>query len=401
MPRSISTPLDTLLRTARQFIDREVIPLEPNFLVGSSEELAPELSAARAKAKAAGLWAPPLPESVGGSGMRLSEYAHLSEELGRTPLGHFACNAQAPDLGNMELLARYGNDDQKERWLKPLVEGKFRSAFAMTEPGHAGSNPTWLSTTAIRDGDDYVINGDKWFTTGADGAALIIVMAVTNPDADRYRRASQIIVSAGTPGLTTERNTPVMGEAGSGWSSHSEVSFNDCRVPVANRIGGEGEGFVLAQERLGPGRIHHTMRWIGICERAIELMCRHAVDREVAPGRSLATRQVVQHWIADSRAETNAARLMVLDAASKLEEDGNKAARTEISAIKFYVATTLQNVVDRAVQVHGGMGMTDYTPLAYWYRHERAARIYDGTDEVHRNVVARAELAKHGTVDLS
>ena len=400
MTYAISSSLSDLLRTAREFIDQEVIPLEEAFLTGTPEELMPGLSAARSKARAMGMWAPALPEEVGGSGMSLVDFAHLSEELGRTPLGHISCNAQAPDVGNMELLLGYGSDEQKEQWLKPLVAGEIRSAFSMTEPGHAGSNPTWLSTSAVRDGDEYVINGDKWFSSSADGATFTVVMAVTNPEAERYQRASMIIVPTDNPGFALVRNTPVMGEAGHGWSSHAEVAFNDCRVPVANRIAGEGEGFVLAQARLGPGRIHHCMRWIGICERAIELMSRHAIDREIAPGRPLATRQVVQHWIADSRVETNAARLMVLDAAHKLETVGNKAARAEISAIKFFVANTLQRVVDRAIQVHGGLGMTDYTPLAFWYRHERAGRIYDGADEVHRNVVARTELAKYGTVDL-
>lgn len=267
----------------------------------------------------------------------------------------------------------------------------------MTEPGRAGSNPAWLSATAERDGDHYVLNGDKWFTSAADGAAFTIAMMVTNPQAEsRYARASQIIVPTDTPGFTRVRNTPVMGEAGSGWASHSEVSFTDCRVPVTNRIGDEGAGFVLAQERLGPGRIHHCMRWLGICERSLDLMCEYAVNRELAPGRPLADQQVVQHWIADSRTEIDAARLMVLRAAWKIEREGNHAARTEVSQIKFFVANTLQRVIDRALQVHGGMGMTDYTPLAWWYRHERAARIYDGADEVHRNVVARHELGRHG-----
>jgi alkylation response protein AidB-like acyl-CoA dehydrogenase len=392
---TISPDLADLLATAREFVEKEVVPLEPHFLTGAHEELEPRVAEVRAKAKAMGMWAPALPEEVGGAGMSLVEFAHLSEELGRTPLGHYVCNAQAPDVGNMELLLQFGTDEQIERWLHPLVAGEIRSCFSMTEPGHAGSNPTWMSSTAERDGDEYVINGDKWFTSAADGAAFTIVMAVTNPDADRYRKASQIIVPTDTPGFSLVRNTPVMGDVGAGWASHAEVSFNECRVPVTNRIGGEGAGFVLAQERLGPGRIHHTMRWIGICERAIELMCRYALDRDLAPDRPLASRQVVQHWIADSRAETNAARLMVLDAARKLEADGNRAARTEISAIKFFVANVLQRVLDRAIQTHGGMGMTDYTPLAFWYRHERAARIYDGADEVHRNVVARTELGKY------
>ncbi|HDK46272.1 MAG TPA: acyl-CoA dehydrogenase, partial [Actinobacteria bacterium] len=299
--------------------------------------------------------------------------------------------------GNMELLLGHGSTAQKRQWLYPLIDGEIRSCFSMTEPGRAGSNPTWMATTATRDGDRYVINGDKWFTTAAEGAAFTIVMAVTNPQASElHRRASMIIVPTDTPGFELVRNTSVMGETGSGWASHAEVAFTDCRVPVGNRIGDEGAGFVLAQERLGPGRIHHCMRWIGICERSIEIMCRHAVDRELAPGRPLASRQVVQHWIADSRAEANASRLMVLDAASKIEREGIRGARTEVSAIKFYVANTLGRVLDRALQTLGGMGMTDYTPIAFWYRHERAARIYDGVDEVHRNLVARTELAKYG-----
>jgi alkylation response protein AidB-like acyl-CoA dehydrogenase len=392
---TISPALADFLATAREFVEKEVVSLEPLFLTGAHDELEPRVAEVRAKAKAMGMWAPALPAEVGGAGMSLVEFAHLSEELGRTPLGHYVCNAQAPDVGNMELLLQFGSDAQKERWLRPLVAGEIRSCFSMTEPGHAGSNPTWMSSTAERDGDEYRINGDKWFTSAADGAAFTIVMAVTNPNADRYRRASQIIVPTDTPGFKLVRNTPVMGDVGAGWASHAEVSFNDCRVSVGNRIGEEGAGFVLAQERLGPGRIHHTMRWIGICERAIELMCRYAIDRDLAPDRPLASRQVVQHWIADSRAETNAARLMVLDAAHKLEAEGNRAARAEISAIKFFVANVLQRVLDRAIQTHGGMGMTDYTPLAFWYRHERAARIYDGADEVHRNVVARTELGKY------
>lgn len=386
-----------VLKLARSFVDDEVIPLEASFLEGGFDAVEPRLDELRQKVKEIGLWAPHLPEEVGGAGLSLVEFARLSEELGRTPFGHYVFNAQAPDVGNMELLLNYGSDEQKQRWLVPLVAGEIRSCFSMTEPGHAGSNPTWLSTRAVRAGDEYVINGDKWFTSAADGAAFTIVMAVTNPDEEvRYKRASMIIVPTDNPGFALVRNTPVMGERGSGWASHAEVAFTNCRVPVANLIGDEGAGFILAQERLGPGRIHHTMRWIGICERAIEIMTRHAIDRELAPGTPLATRQVVQHWIADSRAEVNAARLLVMDAATRLETEGNRAARVEISAIKFFVANVMDRVLDRAVQTLGGLGLTDYTPIAWWYRHERAARIYDGADEVHRNVVARAEFGKYG-----
>jgi acyl-CoA dehydrogenase len=330
-------------------------------------------------------------------GLSFLEYAFVSEELGRSPLGHWVVNAMAPDAGNIELLMHHADDALKKRFLGPLVAGKIRSCFSMTEPDHAGSNPVWMSTLAEKKGDDYVITGRKWFTTGADGAAFAIVMAVTNPEADSpYARASQIIVPADTPGFRVVRNISVMGETGAGWASHSEVEYDHVRVPQTNRIGPEGAGFMLAQERLGPGRIHHCMRWVGICERAMDLMCRRAATREIAPGKPLATRQIVQEWIADSRAEIHASRLMVLDAAEVIDKSGTYAARDEIGMIKYYVAGVLQRVLDRAIQVHGALGLTDETPLAVWYRHERAARIYDGPDEVHKVVVARRTLKKYG-----
>jgi alkylation response protein AidB-like acyl-CoA dehydrogenase len=246
-----------------------------------------------------------------------------------------------------------------------------------------------MSTTAVKEGEDYVINGHKWFTSAADGAAFAIVMAVTNPQAGRYERSSQIIVPTDTPGFRLVRNISVMGEAGEDYASHAEVLYEACRVSQSNLLGPEGAGFMIAQQRLGPGRIHHCMRWLGIGERAFDLMCRYAVIRQVAPGRTLAEQQSVQNWVAESRAEINAARLMVLDAAHKIDREGSYAARDEISLIKFYVAGVLQRVLDRAIQVHGALGMTDETPLAYWYRHERAARIYDGPDEVHKMAVAK------------
>jgi alkylation response protein AidB-like acyl-CoA dehydrogenase len=327
----------------------------------------------------------------------LSEFARVSEELGRTPFGHFAFNCQAPDIGNMEVLLAHGSPAQQEQFLRPLAAGDIRSCFAMTEPQHAGSNPVWLSATAQKEGDDYIIDGHKWFTTAAEGAAFAIVMAVTDLDHPKlHRRASQIIVPTATPGFRIVRNIAIMGETGSDWLTHAEVRFEGCRVPQANRIGAEGEGFVLAQERLGPGRIHHCMRWIGISERCLDLMCAYAARRELSPGRPLAMRQVVQHWIAESRAEINAARLLVLDAAAKIDDAGAAAARVEISIIKFYVAGVLQRVIDRAIQVHGGLGVTDDTLLSFWYRHERGARIYDGADEVHKDVVARHVLKGYG-----
>jgi len=395
-PMMTTDILPDLLARIRAFIDAEVIPLEADFLSRPWRELEPTLQARRQSVRDAGLWGLALPVEVGGQGLTLAEFGRVSEELGRTPLGHYVFNCQAPDIGNMELLLTYGSPAQKERWLLPLARGEIRSCFSMTEPEHAGSNPTWMSTTAERDGDEYVINGHKWYTSAADGASFAIVMAVTNPDAEsRHQRASQIIVPVDTPGFTLVRNIPVMGESGEGWPTHAEVRYTDVRVPVSNRIGDEGAGFALAQQRLGPGRIHHCMRWIGICERAFDIMCRHAAHRQVAPGRTLGAQGIVQAWIAESRAEINASRLMVLETARKIDAEGSYAARDEISLIKFYVAGVIQRVLDRALQVLGGLGMSDDTPIAWWYRHERAARIYDGPDEVHKISVARRILKRY------
>jgi alkylation response protein AidB-like acyl-CoA dehydrogenase len=397
MDFQISEEIAAVCDTARAFIDKDVVPLEREMVGRPFRELLPRLGELRARARALGLWAASLPREVGGAGLSLAEFAHLSEVLGRTPLGHYVCNSQAPDIGNMELLLAHGSEAQRACWLAPLVAGQIRSCFSMTEPGYPGSNPAWMGTTAVRDGDDYVINGDKWFSTGADGAAFTIVMAITNEKAPSpYLRASQIIVPTDNPGFRLVRNTSVMGHEGDDYASHAEVSFVDCRVPVENRVGAEGAGFILAQERLGPGRIHHCMRWIGICERAFDLMCEHAVGRMLAPNRPLATRQVVQHWVADSRAEIDAARLLVLRTAWEIERSGSHAAREQISAIKYFVANTMARVLDRAIQTHGGLGLTDYTPLAWWYRQERAARIYDGADEVHRGLVGRKILERYG-----
>lgn len=384
------------LADLRNFVNSELIPLEPMLLQDGFGAILPKLRKLRTDVQRRGWWLPPLPHDYGGQGMPLTEFAAISEELGRTPIGHYTFNCQAPDVGNMELLHMHGNAEQKARWLRPLAAGEIRSCFAMTEPEHAGSNPVWLDTCAVKEGDDYVISGHKWFTTAADGAAFTIVMAITNPDAQPHLRASQIIVPLNNPGFKLVRNIKIMGEAGEDWASHAEVRFENCRVPQSNRIGGEGAGFALAQDRLGPGRIHHCMRWIGICERALELMCRHAASREISPGNVLGSRQAVQHWIAESRASINAARFMVMDAANKIEHKGAHAARIEISTIKYFVAGILQQTLDRAIQAHGALGITDDTPLAWWYRHERGARIYDGADEVHKNVVARQELKKYG-----
>lgn len=397
MDFTISKKVASLVEHARDFVAREIAPLESAFLANGFTAILPELDRCRRRAKQTGLWAAHVPEEYGGGGLALTEFAHLSEELGRSPLGHYVFNCQAPDVGNMELLIDYGTPEQQERWLRPLVAGEIRSCFTMTEPEFPGSNPAWMGTTARRDGDHWVIRGHKWFATGADGAAFAICMAVTDPgNDDRYRRASMLIVPTDTEGYELIGNLSVMGHRGGGWASHGEVAYHGARVPADSILGGEGMGFALAQSRLGPGRIHHCMRWIGVCERAFDIMCRHAVGRELAPGRPLGTKQTVQEWIAESRAEIDAARLLVLHAAWRIEKEGAHAARDAISLIKFSVAGTLQRVLDRAVQILGGLGMTDDTPIAMWWAHERAARIYDGADEVHKQVVARRILSSYG-----
>ena len=392
IPERAATAVDTI----REFLSEEVAPLESRVATQGLLALSDELAAARQSARGLGLWTPQLPEQWGGPGFTLLEYAHISEALGRSPIGHYVFNCQAPDAGNMEILIEHGTDEQKDRWLKPLIEGSIRSCFSMTEPDAPGSNPTWMNTTATELDGNWHINGRKWFTTAADGAAFAVVMAITDPDAGKYARASQIIVPTDTVGFQLVRNISVMGEPGEGWASHAEVAYDDVVVPLGNVLGPRGGGFAVAQERLGPGRIHHCMRWIGICERAFELMCDRAAKREVAPGRPLGTRQTVQNWIAESRAEIDAARLMVLNAAWQIDRKGLLNSRVEISTIKFFVAGVLQRVLDRAIQAHGALGMTDDLPIAWWYRHERAARIYDGPDEVHKTVVARHILRQHG-----
>ncbi|MDT4953650.1 MAG: acyl-CoA dehydrogenase [Acidobacteriota bacterium] len=390
-----------LLKRIRDFIREEVFPLERDFISRPFRELLPVLKEKREQVKALGIWSPQLPKEYGGLGLGLVEFARVSEELGSTPLGHYLFNCQAPDAGNMEVLMEHATPEQKELHLRPLARGEVRSCFSMTEPEHPGSNPTWMSTTALKDGVDFVINGHKWFTSSADGAAFAIVMAVTNPDEVKlHKRASQIIVPLDTEGFSIVRNISVMGDEGSDYASHAEVRYENCRVPQRNLLGREGDGFQIAQERLGPGRIQHCMRWVGICERAFDMMCEHAAHRQLAPGVPLGSRQSIQAWIAESRAEISAARLLVMHTAERIEAEGQAAAREDISLIKFFVAGIMQKVLDRAIQVHGALGLTDDTVLAYWYRHERAARIYDGPDEVHKAVVARSVLRKYG-VDVS
>jgi acyl-CoA dehydrogenase len=321
------------------------------------------------------------------------DHGLFSEALGRSPLGHRAFGTQAPDAGNVEILYRHGTQQQRARWLEPLVAGEIRSCFSMTEPETPGSNPTMLATRAVRDGEEWVLNGQKWFTSAADGAAFAIVMAVTDPEAEPHRRASMFIVPTSAPGFVLVRNVSVMGHVGHGADSHAEVSYQSCRVPADALLGREGDGFLIAQERLGPGRIHHCMRWLGIAARALEMLCDRANERRITPTETLADRQVIQHWVAELDAEIRAARLLTLHAAWVIDRHGTAAARDEISAIKFTVAGTMLRAVDLAIQVHGALGVTDDTVLAYWYRHERAARIYDGADEVHKSTLGRRLLA--------
>jgi alkylation response protein AidB-like acyl-CoA dehydrogenase len=396
MDFSVSESTVSLLARIRAFVEGEIFPIEGEAIAGPFSVVEEVLGELRERVKALGLWAPQAPTEMGGMGLSFLDHAMISEELGRSPFGHYVFNCQAPDAGNMEVLEHYGTDDQKERWLWPLVAGECRSCFAMTEPEYPGSNPVWMATRAVRDGDDYVIDGHKWFISGADGARFAIVMALTNPDAETHRRASLIVVPTDTPGYRRVRNLPVMGAPGEGWASHSELRFEACRVPITNRLSAEGEGFSMAQARLGPGRIHHTMRWIGICERSFDLLCRRAATRQLAPGDRLGSRQTIQNWIAEGRAAIDAARLLVLQAAWKIDHHGVREAREEISAIKFHVANVMLETVDRAIQAHGALGVCDDTVLSWFYRHERAARIYDGPDEVHKTVVAKRILKRYG-----
>jgi acyl-CoA dehydrogenase len=401
MDFSVPDHLRATLDSIRSFVDERVIPIEGLFR--ESHDFKPvelAMREVRAEAKARGLWLPQLSKRHGGMGLSLLEHGLVSEIVGRSPLGNYALNCQAPDAGNMEVLAEYGSRAQREQFLDPLLAGEIRSCFAMTEPDKAGSNPVWLGTTARADGDAFVIDGHKWFTTAADGAAFAIVMAVTEPEGPPHKRASMFLVPTDTPGFVFVRNIAIMGEAGSGWASHSELRFENCRVPATAMLGFPGAGFLIAQARLGPGRIHHCMRWIGICERAFDMMCRRAATRELGPGKLLAHKQTIQNWIAESRAEIDAARLAVLHAAWRIDAVGQKAARVEVSSIKFHVAKVMRDVLERAIQTHGALGITDDTILSFFYRHERGAQIYDGPDEVHKSVVAREILSRY-EVDLS
>lgn len=395
MEFSIPEDVVPTLEKIRAFIDEHVVPAEQSVL-SSHGDIDAIMNPIRQRARAEGLWMPQIDAKHGGMGLGLMQHALVSEVLGRSPLGNYALNCQAPDAGNMEILAEYGSRTQKARWLDPLLAGEIRSCFSMTEPERAGSNPVWMGTTARRDGDGWLINGHKWFTTAADGAAFAIVMAVTDAEAPPHKRASMFIVPTDAPGFEFVRNIPIMGDVGAGWASHAELKYNDVRVGDDAMLGFPGAGFFIAQARLGPGRIHHCMRWIGICQRAYDMMCSYAATRELSPGEYLGERQTIQNWIAESRAEIDAARLLVLHAAWRIDAVGAKEARLDIAAIKFHAAQTMLRVVDRAIQTHGALGITDDTVLSFFYRHERGARIYDGPDEVHKSSIARRVLRDYG-----
>jgi alkylation response protein AidB-like acyl-CoA dehydrogenase len=371
-----------------QFMDEHVYPNENVF-----HENGPRSEASRAllkdlqsRTKAMGMWAPHLPAEAGGMGIGFMPYVYMNEILGRSPIAPSAFGSQAPDSGNAEILWQFGTPELQDKYMKPLVNGDIRSCFSMTEPEVSGADPTNLQTNAVRDGDEFVINGHKWFTSGAEGASFAIVMCVTQPQEPPHRRMSQIVVPTDTPGFDIIRPVPVMGETD---GSHCEIRYNNVRVPVTNLLGEDGGGFRIAQKRLGPGRIHHCMRWLGQMQRAYELMINYALTREVY-GSTLSEKQTVQNWIADSYVEIQAARLLTLNAARKI--DTGDEARVEISAIKFFGAKVLHDVIDRAIQVHGARGVSGDTPLESMYRNARAARIYDGPDESHRMVVSRRIL---------
>jgi acyl-CoA dehydrogenase len=379
----------------RDFVREEIWPIETVFEELGQEGFEHAIEPLREQVKERGLWAAHLPPDLGGQGFGQVKLGLMHEILGSSVFAPSVFGNAAPDSGNSEVLAMAGTEDQKEQYLYPLLSGDLRSAFSMTEPENAGSDPTLLQTTAVLEGDEWVINGHKWFSSNASVADFLIVMAVTDPDAHKYQRASMLLVPADTPGVTIVRDIATMehpyehyGRIG----GHSEILYEDVRVPKdAALLGARGAGFLIAQQRLGPGRIHHCMRWLGVSRRAFDMLCERSLTR-YSHGSLLSEKQTIQNWIADSAAEMQAARLMTLHAAWKMDREGASAARQEIALIKFYGAKVMHDVVDRALQAHGSLGYSTDLPLEQMYRFARAARLYDGPDEVHRQSVARQIL---------
>jgi acyl-CoA dehydrogenase len=382
------------------FMDERVYPAEHVYeeqiaASGDPHHQPAVMEELKAQARERGLWNLFHPSPDWGAGLSNGEYAPLAEIMGRSShIAPEACNCAAPDTGNMEVLTVFGTPEQQDRWLRPLLDGEIRSAFAMTEPGVASSDATNIELRIERDGDEYVLNGRKWWTSGAmrDSCRILIVMGKTDPDGPRYRQQSMVLVPPGTPGLTVVRNLPVFGYISP--EGHAELTFEDVRVPASNLIGNEGDGFLISQARLGPGRIHHCMRSIGAAERALDLMCARASTR-VTFGRPVSERANVQDWIAESRIEIEMVRLLTLKAAWLMDTVGNKHARMEIAAIKIAAPQVALRVVDRAIQVHGGAGVSDDFPLASMYAHLRTLRLADGPDEIHKRTVAREELRRY------
>ncbi|WP_025620134.1 acyl-CoA dehydrogenase family protein [Salinispora cortesiana] len=381
------------------FLEQQVYPAEAVYaeqVAGAADQWArpPVLAELRAAARQRGLWNLFLPDPHHGAGLTNLQYAPLAELTGRSPhLAPEALNCAAPDTGNMELLAEFGTETQRQRWLRPLLAAEIRSAFCMTEPEVASSDATNIATRITRDGDHYVINGRKWWSSGAMDPAcqIFVVMGRTNPSADRHRQQSMILVPRDTPGVAVRRGLHVFGYHDGAHGGHAEIDFDDVRVPVENLIGAEGAGFAIAQARLGPGRIHHCMRLIGMAERALELLCRRALDR-VAFGRPIAEQGVVREWIAEARVRIEQSRLLVLKTAWLMDTVGNKGAHTEIQAIKIDTPSMAEWVIDKAIQAHGGAGVSQDTPLAALWSQARTLRLADGPDEVHKAALARREL---------
>ena len=392
-----------LIARVKDFIEQDCIPSEHIFhdqieegenRWNSYPEVINEL---KEKAKSKGLWNLFLPESEFGAGLTNYEYAHLAEVMGTSHIASEAMNCAAPDTGNMEVIARYGNEKHQEEWLQPLLDGEIRSAFAMTEPGVGSSDATNMQATAVLEGDEYVINGEKWWTSGAGDprCKILVFMAVTNPDAAKHQRHSMMLVPMESEGIEIQKMMHVFGydDAPHG---HAHIKFNNVRIPKDNLLLGEGRGFEIAQGRLGPGRIHHCMRTIGVGEKAIELMCKRGIDPTKMPfGKNIANLGANFDYIAESRIELNAARLLTLDAAHKMDTVGNKIAASEIAQIKVFAPNVVLKIIDRAIQMHGGEGVSQLTPLASMYAHIRTLRLADGPDEVHRRAVARLELGKY------